>query len=906
HRSSLRSVLYFATGFAIVSLAAGFSIVRVLAVTSGETPSNVALDQITVNSMRLSWRDNSSGETVFRIERSTDGANYSEVGTLSSATSNTTGASYTYTNSGMSSLSANAKYWYRVRACNGNPITYQSGKVYLATVNFGQCTGYGAASPKFTLANAPASCSGTADNSDPTRINWTWVSGGVQSGFYASDAAGNTGWVTRTYWNQTGLSCGTNYTLSVKARNGDLVQTSSVSCTASTKACAQQICGDNATKEIEGDYNDSICLENEGWMWNETDGNAGGSCWNGMCCGDDSNEYWIVPGTFTDCNGLTLSPTQPANACCSNSSDCVDADGSCISAGTYLSECRVCPSKGTSNHNIVTDCDCCSDGVDNDGDGKTDSADSDCGGIQSATCGDNSYNGTEYDYSQSSCQATFGSSSYGLTSGDASGSCWNGMCCGDDSSENYNYCYLETGPRNYLTVGPYCSSPTPQTACCNSVDDCVTKTNSCVNGNTEASGLNPGGVDNVAYCNAGTVSGGSWRDCDVIAQGFYICSSSTCGNSSGIYAGESGVGEYPDTSTLGCCGDDSSENYQISHLMNSDGATGGEKSACCNSSSDCVKNDGTCISNNTYSNHGGDASSDQELCTNKDWYDQDGSQSRCQYTWFDGTMNRCENAGPGGNCDDWDGYSDNWYVGAPYADPYYCCGDDANEKFVPDCSGNPNVVCCPSTANYWNGSSCVASCPTGDTTPPAVSVFGAPSKWQNTNSAASVACSDTGSGCSSSSYKLKAYTSAATCSKNYSDYMLSSPQTVTAHTFYCAAAKDNAGNIGFSSTAAEFKVDKTAPVVSQAVARCDSYTDICANDNDSTIYFTWSPFDSGDSGLVSCTAELNDTTPDESAGISGKDTDTGKKGSNAYYVQCKDAAGNVSSVISDGISIGVK
>ncbi|MFA4835947.1 MAG: fibronectin type III domain-containing protein, partial [Dehalococcoidia bacterium] len=336
HRSSLRSVLYFATGFAIVSLAAGFSIVRVLAVTSGETPSNVAVDQITLNTMRLSWRDNSSGETVFRIERSTNGTNYSEVGTLSSATSNTTGAAYTYTNSGMSSLSANAKYWYRVRACNANPIAYQSGKVYLAAVASGQCTGYGAASPKYTLANAPTSCSGTVDKSDSTRINWTWVSGGAQSGYYASDAAGNTGWVTRTYWNQTGLVCGTSYTLNVKARNGDLVQTSSVSCTATTKACAQT-CGNNLQTVTERDYDQFNCVNPpaDNREWSVPNGDSTSSCWQNKCCGDDSNEYPLIE-TFCDNVDYCVAVGASNKYCCNISNpSCITNDGVCHQAGVF-------------------------------------------------------------------------------------------------------------------------------------------------------------------------------------------------------------------------------------------------------------------------------------------------------------------------------------------------------------------------------------------------------------------------------------------------------------------------------------------------------------------------------------------------------------------------------------------
>ncbi len=95
---------------------------------------------------------------------------------------------------------------------------------------------------------------------------------------------------------------------------------------------------------------------------------------------------------------------------------------------------------------------------------------------------------------------------------------------------------------------------------------------------------------------------------------------------------------------------------------------------------------------------------------------------------------------------------------------------------------------------------------------PAVSVVGAPSDWQNTNADASVSCSDTGgSSCDTSSYLLLSYDSdPGTCPSDYSSYTLPSPQTISSHKWVCGAAKDNAGNEGFSDPA-EFKVDTTPP-----------------------------------------------------------------------------------------------
>ena len=58
--------------------------------------------------INLSWTDNASNETGFRIERSSDGTSFTEISTVGS---NVT----TYADTG---LSASTQYWYRVRAYN--------------------------------------------------------------------------------------------------------------------------------------------------------------------------------------------------------------------------------------------------------------------------------------------------------------------------------------------------------------------------------------------------------------------------------------------------------------------------------------------------------------------------------------------------------------------------------------------------------------------------------------------------------------------------------------------------------------------------------------------------------------------------------------------------------------------
>ncbi|MBU3958121.1 MAG: hypothetical protein KKB25_03525, partial [Nanoarchaeota archaeon] len=100
-----------------------------------------------------------------------------------------------------------------------------------------------------------------------------------------------------------------------------------------------------------------------------------------------------------------------------------------------------------------------------------------------------------------------------------------------------------------------------------------------------------------------------------------------------------------------------------------------------------------------------------------------------------------------------------------------------------------------------------------DTVAPSVSVTGAPASWQRASASAGVSCSDSLSGCDSGTYKLKTYSSSpGSCSNTCADYALSSPSAISSHVWVCAAAKDNAGNAGFSSPV-EFLVDQIPPQV---------------------------------------------------------------------------------------------
>ncbi|MFH1590274.1 MAG: hypothetical protein ABIB43_06930, partial [archaeon] len=116
------------------------------------------------------------------------------------------------------------------------------------------------------------------------------------------------------------------------------------------------------------------------------------------------------------------------------------------------------------------------------------------------------------------------------------------------------------------------------------IDNCVFRgviysKNSVINNPEYSSSV---GKDKKMFCTS-TQYTGAWADCD---HGSLYCNG--CG--SWIIAGESGVGEYTDTVTSKCCGDDGSE-----FAVNKDCDGNTVTAKCCNSSTDVISDSGNCI-----------------------------------------------------------------------------------------------------------------------------------------------------------------------------------------------------------------------------------------------------------------------------------------------------------------------
>jgi len=111
-------------------------------------PSNLVATAATSSKINLSWNDNSSNEAGFKLERSTDGVNFTQVATLAANTQS-------YSNTG---LAASTTYTYRIRAYEGTNNSPYSNLASATT---------------FAAPAAPTNLTATAVSS--SRINLAWT-----------------------------------------------------------------------------------------------------------------------------------------------------------------------------------------------------------------------------------------------------------------------------------------------------------------------------------------------------------------------------------------------------------------------------------------------------------------------------------------------------------------------------------------------------------------------------------------------------------------------------------------------------------------------------------------------------------------------------------------------------------
>lgn len=85
-----------------------------VAVSSDASPTNFVTSLITLSGTTVGWTDNSTNETAFKLYRSTDNVNFTQIGSdITSTSSVTTGTTYTSAQTG---LTPGTTYYYRVSA----------------------------------------------------------------------------------------------------------------------------------------------------------------------------------------------------------------------------------------------------------------------------------------------------------------------------------------------------------------------------------------------------------------------------------------------------------------------------------------------------------------------------------------------------------------------------------------------------------------------------------------------------------------------------------------------------------------------------------------------------------------------------------------------------------------------
>ncbi|HRZ30494.1 MAG TPA: peptidoglycan-binding domain-containing protein, partial [Candidatus Paceibacterota bacterium] len=121
-----------------------------------------------------------------------------------------------------SSLSENTQYTYDVQFND----------------SVGNTGSYGTVASKYTLTDTPTNLSASSDTDSVTLAVDSFpndTSG--QSGYYFSRSGANSGWIQTNSWTDTGVSCSHSYTYSLKYRNGDGLESDSISLTQTAAGC---------------------------------------------------------------------------------------------------------------------------------------------------------------------------------------------------------------------------------------------------------------------------------------------------------------------------------------------------------------------------------------------------------------------------------------------------------------------------------------------------------------------------------------------------------------------------------------------------------------------------------------------------------------------------------------------
>lgn len=169
----------------------------VVSANSVGAPSNLVAATQSTSQINLSWIDNATNETGFRVDQSFDGVTWTTIATLGA---NSTSLSAL-------DLTAGTNYAFRVSAFNATSVSDFSNVVTTAT-----------------LTLAPTNLAATAVSSSRIDLTWSDVSG--ETGYKIERSTDGTTWTqiattsaNATSYSNTGLNSATAYSYRVKANN---------------------------------------------------------------------------------------------------------------------------------------------------------------------------------------------------------------------------------------------------------------------------------------------------------------------------------------------------------------------------------------------------------------------------------------------------------------------------------------------------------------------------------------------------------------------------------------------------------------------------------------------------------------------------------------------------------------
>lgn len=150
-----------------------FSLDTTTVIALPNTPSGTRLLEMTETEMQIAWNSNGGGQSGFAIDRSTDAANWTQIGSVGAAVT-------TFVSTG---LNPQTQYYFRVRAFNASGSS-PAGNIVVGTTLALPASGgdglWGAYFPRMDLT-------GTAVNRLDPSVNFNWGGGSPISGIGSSE-----------------------------------------------------------------------------------------------------------------------------------------------------------------------------------------------------------------------------------------------------------------------------------------------------------------------------------------------------------------------------------------------------------------------------------------------------------------------------------------------------------------------------------------------------------------------------------------------------------------------------------------------------------------------------------------------------------------------------------------------